>query len=79
MAPTPTNTAKFGNFDLDVFELKVLNATNREQLRDILCLIYDELSMRAYNYRCHPTGFEAATEHDLRLAFYRTVNQMIII
>ena len=78
MAPTPNNT-KFSNFDLDIFEIRVLNATNHEQLRDILCLIYDELNMRAYDYRCHPTGFEAATEHDLRLAFYHTVNQMIII
>jgi len=78
MSSTPNSNVEITNFDLDGFGLQVAATTNREQLRDILCLIYDELAMRRRGYRWKYTGFEDATYSDLRYAFYRTVNQMII-
>lgn len=77
-SPADSNT-EISNLNLDQFEVRVISATHREQLRDILVLIYDELSMRRHGYRWGVTGFETATYYDLRRAFYRTVNQMILM
>ena len=66
-------------FSLNHFEQRVAQAAHPEQLRDILCLLFREMAMRRADYRDEITGFEAATDEDLHLAFYRTANEMILM
>jgi hypothetical protein len=65
-------------FSLNNFEQCVTNTTHPEQLRDILCLLFHEMVMQQTGSRDEITGFEAATDDDLHLAFYRTVNEMVL-
>ena len=65
-------------FSLDNFNHRVTHAAHPEQLRDILCLLFHEMEMRRGGSRYETTGFEAASDEDLHLAFYRTANEMII-
>ena len=60
------------------FETTVTQATDPEQLRDILVLLFREVAMRYSRNRVERTGFEDLTEEELHLAFYRTANEMII-
>lgn len=77
---TPNNDNGNDYFDVDGFRRRAIAATHPEQIRDMLCLILDELVMRScHTARCHPTGFEMASYDDLCLAFYCAVNQMIIM
>ena len=66
MSSTPNSDVEVSNYDLDGFTLWVTSITKRERLRDILVLIYDELSMRHRGERWEQTGFEDATYNDLR-------------
>ena len=66
-------------FSLNNFEHRVIAANHPEQLRDILCLLFEEMSMRHTGIHDEPTGFEDVTDEDLHHAFYRTANQMIIM
>ena len=77
MSSTPNSDVEVSNYDLDGFALWVTSITERERLRDVLVLIYDELSMRRRGERWEQTGFEDATYNDLRHLFYRTVNHMV--
>jgi hypothetical protein len=64
---------------LNNFEQHITQVAHPEQLRDILCLLFDEMEMRGKGFRNKRTGFETATDEELHLAFYRTANQMIIM
>ena len=77
MTSTPEPYSDISYFDFVGFKHRLATATHPEQFRDILCLIYDELSMRRHGHRIKVTGFERASCHDLRIAFYCTLNQMI--
>ena len=65
-------------FSLQNLDTIVAQATHPEQLRDILILMFREVMMRCDGNRVERTGFEAATEEELHLAFFRTVNEMIV-
>ena len=64
-------------FSLDNLQHRVANANHPEVLRDILCLIFREMAMRAVGYEDELTGFGEATHQELHLAFFRTVNEMV--
>ena len=63
---------------LDNLDARVKQAANPERVRDILVLIFRELMMRHTRHRTEHTGFEAATNDELQLAFYRTANELIV-
>lgn len=65
-------------FSLDHLNVVVNQATHPERLRDILVLIYREAVMRSGGNRTERTGFEGATDEELELAFFRTVNELVI-
>lgn len=65
------------HFSLTNHEIRVTNAALPEDLRNIACLIFDEMERRRTGDRVDQTGFEDATNYELRLAFYRTVNEMV--
>jgi hypothetical protein len=65
-------------FSLDNLDATVSQATHPEELRDILVLIFREVAMRWNGNRTKKTGFEAATEEELELSFFRTVNELLI-
>jgi hypothetical protein len=65
-------------FSLNNLDTRVRRATHPEKLRDILVLIFREVVMRHNGNRTERTGFEAATEEELHLAFFRTVNELLI-
>jgi len=64
-------------FSLTTHGNRVAQATEPEELRDILCYIFHEMSMRLSGSRVERTGFEAATSYEIQLAFYYTVNEMV--
>jgi len=64
-------------FSLNNHEHRVTQAAQPEDLRDILCDIFHEMAMRRTGSRYEETSFEAATDYELHLAFYRTVNEMV--
>jgi len=72
MPPTPTNQLSLD--DVDIF---VSNATQSEEVRDLAVLIFFELLGRHTGTPCEPTGFEEMEVSDLKLAFYRTVNELV--
>jgi len=74
---TQTVTAKMP-FSLQNLDARVTQATHPEQLRDILVRLFREMAMRHSRNRVERTGFEAATEEELHLAFFRTANEMIV-
>ena len=63
---------------LDDLNVVVNQANHPERLRDILVLIFREVVMRHNGNRTELTGFEAATEEELELAFFRTVNEFVV-
>jgi hypothetical protein len=65
-------------FSLKNLDTMVSQATHPERLRDLLVLIYREAVMRGNGNRTEQTGFETATEEELQLAFFRTVNELIV-
>ena len=65
------------HFSLDNHAHRVTQAVQPEELRDILGLIFREISMRNTGSRVERTGFEAATNYELQLAFYHTANEMV--
>lgn len=65
-------------FSLQNLDTVVTQAPHPEQLRDILVRLFREVMMRCSGNRVERTGFEAATEEELHLAFYRTSNEMIV-
>lgn len=67
----PFNSTHFNN--------RIRNATHPEELRDILVLIFHEVVMRWTRRRVEQTGFEGVSESDLYAAFYRTVNELLIM
>ena len=69
--------APIHHFSLDNHDQRVTQATQPEELRDIICSIFHEISMRHTGSRVEQTGFEAATNYELQLAFYRTTNEMV--
>jgi hypothetical protein len=64
-------------FSLKEHENYVTNAVSPEDVRDIVVLIFREISMRQSGYRSEKTGFEAASLHELDLAFYRALNELV--
>ena len=62
---------------LDHLVNRIANTVLPEDLRDILCFIRDEMNARRFNLQDEQTGFKAASEDELRLAFYHTVNEMV--
>jgi hypothetical protein len=65
-------------FSLDDFNTTISRAAHPEKLRDILVLIFHEVVMRGNGNRNEQTGFEAATDEELELAFLRTVNELLV-
>ena len=65
------------HFSLNTHGDHVTQAREPEELRDILCYIFHEMSMRLTHSRVERTGFEAATSYKIQLAFYYTVNEMV--
>jgi hypothetical protein len=65
-------------FSLDDLDTVVSQATHPERLRDLLVLIFREAVMRGNGNRNERTGFEAATDEELELAFLRTVNELVV-
>ena len=70
MPPQPFN-------GLDNFAQRVSNAVEPEDLRDIAVLIFREMAMRRSRTREEQTGFENATEYELHLTMYKTLNEMV--
>lgn len=65
-------------FSLDVLNTVASQATHPERLRDMLVLIHREVVMRASGVWSEWTGFEGASDEELELAFFRTVNELIV-
>lgn len=65
-------------FLLDSFAATLSQVTHPEKLRNILILIFREAVMRGSGHRTERTGFEAATNEELELAFIRTVNELVV-
>ena len=62
---------------LDHLEYRVTHANHPEDLRDIICFIFHEMANRGTGFQAEKTGFEAATDYELKSAFYRTANEMV--
>jgi hypothetical protein len=65
-------------FSLNNLDATVSQATHPEELRNILVLIFREVVMRATGTRTEQTGFEAATNEELELAFFRAANELLV-
>ena len=65
-------------FSLDNHEHRVTNAATPEELARIVFLIYWEMVIRQAGYEYEITGFGEATDSELHLAMYRTVNEMVM-
>ena len=64
-------------FTLDTLDQYVKDVSEPEEIRDVTVHIYDEMEMRKTGSRSGQTGFEAMSDYDLRLSFYRTVNELV--
>jgi hypothetical protein len=56
----------------------VTHATHPERLRDILVHVFLEMAMRYSGNRVERTYFETFNDEELHLAFFRTVNEMLV-
>ena len=65
-------------FSLNNLDATVSQATHPEELRNILVRIFREVAMRGTGTRTEQTGFEAATNEELELAFFRTANELLV-
>ena len=65
-------------FSLDNHNNRVTNAATPEELRDIVVRIFREMAIRRAGYEDEITGFGEATDYELHLALYRTVNEMVM-
>jgi hypothetical protein len=78
----PTSAHQHKHITKMPFSLQGLNAivtqVQPDELQQIIFRIFRELAMRHNGNRVEHTGFEAATEDELHLAVYRTVNELLI-
>lgn len=64
-------------FNLDQHALRVTNAVEPEELRNITVFIFRELAMRRAGSRVEATGFEDANFDELHQALYYVLNEMV--
>jgi hypothetical protein len=74
----PTTKTTSQPFSLDQPAQRVNNAVQPEDVRDIAVSIFHKMVFRRTHFRFEDTGFEWTSDHELHLAFYHTVNEMVI-
>jgi hypothetical protein len=73
----PIASAAVQHFSLKNLAYRVENAVQPEDIRDVAVSIFHEMMIRKTRVPFEATGFELASDHELCLAFYRTVNELV--